>query len=93
MSMTFLRDPTNSSAPYQNSLFTLNANGTQTWWRVEIHASDDASVDLWEAYEFEGRVGSFQPTASFGDAGRLTAVVKFNGTSYSRYEPAASAIG
>lgn len=93
MVMTFLRDPSSVSAPNQNELFDLNASGAQKWWRVEIHASDDSTVDLWEAYEFEGRVGSFQPSAGFGDAARLVANVKFNGTSYTRYAPATSAIG
>lgn len=92
MVMTFLRDPSSSSSPNQNSLFDLNASGVQLWWRVEVHADTDSTVDLWEAYEFEGRVASFEPGHGIGDAGRLNANVVFSGTSYVRYEPAASDI-
>lgn len=93
LSVTFLRDPSSVSAPNQNALFTLNNNGTEVWWRIEIHADTDSTVDLWEAYEFQGRVGSFEPAAAIGDAARLTSVIKFSGTSYVRYEPSASVIG
>jgi len=92
MTMKFLRDHSSITAPNQNALFEHNDNGTQLWWRIEVHADEDASVDSWEAYEFEGRVGSFEPAAPFGDKQTLQAVVKFNGTSYTRYAPAASQI-
>ena len=90
---TMLRDPSSVSAPNQNSLFALNENGTQLWIRIEVHASDNASEDLWEAYEFQGRVGSFEPAAPFGDKQTLKSVFKFSGTTFVRYAPAASQIG
>ena len=93
LELTFLRDPTLSTAPYQNALFDYNANGTELWWRVEIHSDPDSTVDLWEAYEFQGRVASFEPSAEIGDADRLMSKIRFSGTSYVRYYPMASAIG
>lgn len=93
MALTMLRDPKSSSSPNQNELFALNSTGEQVWWRIEVHADTDSSVNLWEAYEFEGRVGSFEPAAAIGDAERLTSNVIFSGTSFSRFEPAVSQIG
>jgi hypothetical protein len=91
--LTMLRDPKSSSSPNQNALFTLNASGAEQWWRIEIHADTDSDVNLWEAYEFQGRVGSFEPSAGIGDAERLVSNIKFSGTSYVRYEPSVSEIG
>src|SRR5579885_923227 len=91
--VTMLRDNDSTSSPHQNALFNLRAAKTLLWWRIEIPANPDHTVDSLEAYEFQGRVGSFEPAAPIDDKQTVKSNIVFGGTTFQRYDPAPSLIG
>lgn len=93
LEIMMLRDPDSTTSPNQNSLFDYLASQTQLWWRVEVPAESDLATTDFEAYEFQGRVASFEPTAPITDRQELKCAVTFDGSSFVRYQPYASVIG
>ena len=93
MTIKMLRDHSSVTAPNQNSLFALRAAKTQVYWRIEIPDGPDLSVALFEAYEFQGRVKSWQPTTPINGKQEVDVAVVFSGTYLTQYAPAASVIG
>ncbi len=88
-----LRDNDSSSSPHQNALFGLRSAKTLLWWRIEIPANPDHTVDSFEAYEYQARVGSFEPAAPIDDKQTVQCSLVFGGLTFQRYDPAPSQIG
>lgn len=88
-----MTDPDPTSSPNQNAMFNLRQAKTLVWWRVEIPADADRSVNSYYAYEFQGRVGSVKPSAPINGAQMKDITVVFGGTSLQEYQPMASQIG
>ena len=81
-------DPATSAA--HHTLWVYNQSGTTIWWRVEVPT--DRNQSEYTPFEFQGLVKSWQLAAPIDDRQSLTVVVKFDGTSYSKYDPGSSAI-
>lgn len=88
-----LRVPSTSLAPIQNGLPALRAAHTLLWWRIEIPADEDHSVDSFWAYEFQARVGSVKDMAPIDNIQEREITLVFGGTSFVQYNPMSSAIG
>ena len=80
-----LRDPDPTTSPNQNSLFGYLGTQTDLWWLIEVPA--DGALVNFEAYEFQGRVSKFAPSAPIAGRQELQAEVLFDGTSFVRYNP------
>lgn len=93
MVVKMLRDNYSATSPNQNQLFALLAAKTAVWWRVEIPADPNLATTLYEAYEFQGRVLSFEPVAPIASKQEVSAKIVFDDSSFVRYEPYASVLG
>jgi len=89
--LKMMRDQSLVTAPNQNALFALNSAQTLIWLRVEIPDGPDLSIANYEAYEYQVRVKSWNPTAPINDKQTVDAVFLFSGTTFTRYDPAGSA--
>lgn len=88
-----VKDPDPATSPNQNQLFSLLAAKTLLWWRVELRANPDTTINSFAAYEFQGRVGAVKDLAPLAALQERTANVVFGGTSLVEYQPMASLIG
>lgn len=83
-----------ADTPIQNGLFDLRANQTTKLWRIEVASTPDPDTDdLWEAFEYEARIGSFKPNAKWNDKKSLEFSLKYNAQTFLHEVAAASQIG
>ena len=88
---TLLADLDEGTSPAQDALFDYQAAGTTLWWRVEVPV--DRAQTEYTAFEFQGWVKKWTPVV--GDPGarqELQFSVRFDGTTFSKYEAGATAI-
>ena len=88
--LVLLADLDESTAADQNALFAYQAAGTTIWWRVEIPV--DRTRSEYTALEFQGWVKNWLPRAPIDDRQELEVTIRFDGTSFTKYEAGASAI-
>lgn len=84
------RDPDSATAPYQNLMFGYAKSKTLLSWRVEIPANPDRSVDSFEAFEFQARVGAYAHSAPIAGLQELDIPLIFSGDYFDHYAPMAS---
>lgn len=87
--MTLLMDLNQATSTDQAALFALQAAGTTVWWRVEIPT--DRTRSAYTALEFQGWVKKWIPKAPIADKQELETSVRFDGTSFTKYNSGASA--
>lgn len=85
-----LADLDEVTTPSHNALAQLNVDGTTVWWRVEIPTNREKT--RFKAWEFQGYIKEFKPSAAIGAREEIDVTVKFDGTSFTRYAAGASAI-
>ena len=91
--ITMLTDMSSITSPNQNSLIAIKATKALVWWRIESADGNDLATCLWEAVEFQARVGDFDFVNGLGAVSMRKCTLIFGGTSYDYYLPAASLIG
>jgi hypothetical protein len=82
-------DPATTNVSH-TALQTLQAAGTTVWWRVEVPSN--RARTLFAAFEFQGYVDTWTPSAPIEGRQEIEVNVVFDGTSFTRYAPAATAI-
>lgn len=90
MEFTLMRDADPSTSPYQNQLFAYNNSSTSLYWRVEIPTTSNPADNLYEAYEFTGRLGMHVIDAPRPELVVLNGSVIFDGTFFNHFNPGAS---
>lgn len=90
MKLMLLADLNPSTTASHAALQALQAAGTTVWWRVEVPA--DRSKSAYAAFEFQAYVHTWTPKAPIDGRQEIEVEVHFDGTSFTRYNPAASAI-
>ena len=88
--LVLLADLDEGTAADQDALFTYQAAGTTIWWRVEVPV--DRTRSEYTALEFQGWVKNWLPRAPIDDRQELEVTIRFDGTSFTKYEAGASAI-
>ena len=88
--LVLLADLDEGTAADQDALFDYQAAGTTIWWRVEIPV--DRTRSEYTALEFQGWVKNWLPRAPIDDRQELEVTIRFDGTSFTKYEAGASAI-
>lgn len=81
-------DPATTAS--HTALQTLQAAGTTVWWRIEVPSNRARTA--YAAFEFQGYVETWTPKAPIEGRQEIEVTVSFDGTSFTRYNPAASAI-
>jgi len=59
-------------------LSTLERNQTTLWWRIEIPVDATLATTLYFAFEFQGRVATWQPETPIDDAKVVRVTVQFS---------------
>lgn len=90
MSVTVLADTDPATSVDQDYLFTALKNGTQLWWRFEVPTNRARTT--FTAFEWQGTVGGWELSLPIAGRQELKVTVKYDGTSFTKYAPAASAI-
>lgn len=87
MELILLADLDETTTPAHAELFDLNQTGAQLWWRIEVPVQRDRTKC--KAYEFQGNVGSFEPSAPINGRQEIRVMVRFDGDTFTQY-PAGS---
>lgn len=90
MTLTLLADTDPSTTPGHDALWDYNQSQTTVWWRVEVPSNRTQSA--YTAFEFQGMVAGIKLATPIDDKQTLTVVIRFDGSSLTKYDPAASAI-
>lgn len=90
LTLELLADTNPSTSSAQDLLWNYNQSGTTLYWRVEVPT--DRNLSQYTPFEFQGVVKSWKLDAPIDDKQTLTVVVKFDGTTYGKLAPGASAI-
>lgn len=90
MGLTLLADLDETTDVVQDALFDYQAAGTTLWWRIEIPTARDQS--RFTAFEFQGFVKNWLPSAPIEGRQELRVTVRFDGTSFAKYPAGASQI-
>lgn len=87
MEITLMRDANPVTSPKQNALFAYNNASTSLYWRVEIPSTSNPADNLYEAYEFTGRLGMHVISAPRPEKVTLKVDVVFDGTFFNHFDP------
>jgi hypothetical protein len=90
MTLVLLADLNETTTPAHSAMFTYNQAGTSLWWRVEIPTNRERTV--FKAYEFQGNVGSYEPSAPINDRQEIQVLVRFDGDTFTQYPAGSSSI-
>lgn len=90
MTITMMRDADPATSPNQNALFAFNNSSVSRYWRVEIPTTSNPLDNLYEAYEFTGRLGMHVIDAPRPELVTLEVNVVFDGTFFNHFNPGPS---
>ena len=90
MELSVLQDLDETTSTDQDALWDDNQTGVPMWWRVEIPTT--RARDKFVAFEFQGNVASFEPSTPIEDKQTLRVVIRFDGTTLTKYPAGTSAI-
>lgn len=91
MTLNLVADVDPDTSASHNSLWTYRTNGTTIWWRIEVPA--DRTQSEYAAFEFQGAVKEMSLGTPIEDKQTWNVVVSFDGDSFTKYSPMASALG
>ena len=90
LSLEILQDLATTSGAQQRQLLTYLKAGTTIYWRIEIPV--DRNQTTYTAIEFQGYVGSWQPSAPIDEKQTLSCTIVFDDSDITLYGDAATAI-
>ena len=90
LTLEILQDLATTTGAQQRQLLTYLKAGTTIYWRIEIPVTRDQSS--YTAIEFQGYVGSWQPSAPMDDKQTLNCTIVFDDSDITVYGDGASAI-
>ena len=91
--LKLIRDASAVSSPNQQLLYALKTARTSSFWRFEVAAQDDPSVNLFEAYEGYFRVSEIGPSVQVGTLNMIEVTLVFDGNYFNHQVPAVSQLG
>lgn len=90
MKVMLLADLDPSTTPTHTALQSIQAAGTTVWHRVEVPSN--RAKTAYAAFEFQGYIHTWLPKPPIDGRQEIEVEVHFDGTSFSRYAPGASAL-
>jgi len=90
LSLEILQDLATTSGAQQRQLLTYLKAGTTIYWRIEIPV--DRNQTTYTAIEFQGYVGTWQPSAPIDDKQVLSCTIVFDDSDITLYGDGASTI-